>query len=433
RRRPLRGRTRRPGLQRRSRNAAGNRVRIHAHHPGHLSAVLDQRRSHPHPASGTAVRTDPRPAPGHPRRLRHRHPVAPGPRCDPAHRRADLAAPPRQAPLPSRSGRRGRRSPQTGRRPPGSTADHCRRGTGRPHHRLPGATARLRRTPGRIRQRADRTRGAPLMTRLRRMLLLAVAFLLCATTPAAAQPADPGFTLDAASARIGDTVPVRLYGWPQGVVTVRVCGGGEYIDSSDCAVTDAITVAINENGEGRGLLTITEPPVGCPCVVEALDLTGQHRATAEFPIEGVPVLTTEERQRRIDERNPGRATRLLDVTKFRILTEDGPWWHDWEAWFGLPVQRTAQLTVTNIGVEPVTDPVVSVAVGRGTRATTPVYPPRIRELEPGHEAVYEFPVDLPAPVIGTYTVRGEIAGMDEPVEFETTVKTWPWGLLGTGA
>ena len=59
-------------------------------------------------------------------------------------------------------------------------------------------------------------------------------------------------------ARIGDTVPVRLYGWPQGVVTVRVCGGGEYIDSSDCAVTDAITVAINENGEGRGLLTITE-------------------------------------------------------------------------------------------------------------------------------------------------------------------------------
>ena len=271
------------------------------------------------------------------------------------------------------------------------------------------------------------------MTRLRRMLLLAVAFLLCATTPAAAQPADPGFTLDAASARIGDTVPVRLYGWPQGVVTVRVCGGGEYIDSSDCAVTDAITVAINENGEGRGLLTITEPPVGCPCVVEALDLTVQHRATAEFPIEGVPVLTTEERQRRIDERNPGRATRLLDVTKFRILTEDGPWWHDWEAWFGLPVQRTAQLTVTNIGVEPVTDPVVSVAVGRGTRATTLVYPPRIRELEPGHEAVYEFPVDLPAPVIGTYTVRGEIAGMDEPVEFETTVKTWPWGLLGTGA
>ncbi|GAA3992659.1 hypothetical protein [Thermobifida alba] len=274
------------------------------------------------------------------------------------------------------------------------------------------------------------------MTPLRRILLLAAALLVCATAPAAAQTADidPRFTLDAASARVGDTVVVRLYGWPQGVVTVRVCGGGEYIRSSDCALTDAVTVTADENGEGRGLLTITAPPVGCPCVVEALDVTGRHRAAADFPIEGVPLLSAEERQQRIDERNPGGAVRMLTVTDFRFLAEeDGPWWRDWRTWFALPVQRTARLTVANTGAETVTQPAVSVAVGRGADATTVVYPPRIRELDPGQEATYDFPVDLPAPVIGTYTVRGEIAGMDEPVVFETTAKSWPWGLLGTGA
>ncbi|KUP96211.1 hypothetical protein [Thermobifida cellulosilytica] len=275
------------------------------------------------------------------------------------------------------------------------------------------------------------------MTRLLRALpLLAAALLVCTSAPAAAQTTaerDPRFTLDAASARIGDTVVVRLYDWPQGVVTVRVCGGGEYITSSDCAATDAVTIAADENGEGRGLLTVTAPPVGCPCVVEALDVTGQYRAVADFTVEGVPFLSAEERQQRIDERNPGNAVRMLTVTDFRLRDEDGPWWRDWRTWFALPVRRTAELTVVNTGIEPVTDPAVSVAVGRGDDATTVVYPPRIRELAPGQEAVYEFPVDLPAPVFGSSTVRGEIAGMDEPVVFEATATSWPWGLLGTGA
>lgn len=270
-------------------------------------------------------------------------------------------------------------------------------------------------------------------------LLLATALLAAPPLPAAAAseergaPADPRIALDTVSGAVGDPVVVTLSGWPQGNVTVSVCGGGRYPLSADCGHTDAVTIAVDETGSGAGVLTVAQPPVDCPCQVQAVGLDGRYRASADFAVDGVAILTPRELQERADLRNQGRPARAVTATDAHFVREGEEWWHDWPAWFAVPTRRTVRVTLENTGAEPITDPVVSIGVGRGSDPTLIVYPPRVPRLEPGQRADYDIAVDLPPPLFGSYTVRGEVMGLDEPATFTAETTSWPWAFLGAGA
>jgi hypothetical protein len=58
----------------------------------------------------------------------------------------------------------------------------------------------------------------------------------------------------------------------------------------------------------------------------------------------------------------------------------------------------------------------------GDHPTAPGYAPDLESVPPGGHRTYQVPVSHPAPTLGTYTVRGEVAGA--AFLAETTTYLW---------
>jgi hypothetical protein len=236
--------------------------------------------------------------------------------------------------------------------------------------------------------------------------------------PASARP-EATVTLDRTEAKVGDTVTVELAGFPAGNLYIEVCGNEGLRGSADCDLTTAITSFATPEGTGRALFKIGEPPIGCPCVVRVSDLSQSVVVGTPITLTGVKVLSAAERPA------SARLERKLEVTS-ATLTGSGPW----TSQLGAAGQRTLVLTLHNTGGAPLTNPGLSIAVGRGSSANTVVDTPDLGTLKPGEEQTYSIPVTLELPAFGKYTVEGEILGLDEVVTFSATTTTYPWGLGG---
>ena len=245
-------------------------------------------------------------------------------------------------------------------------------------------------------------------------LLLALALL-----PAHA----PGATveLDRSEVKIGQTVTVRLAGWPSGNVAVELCGNEGRRGTADCAVASSATTFVNAQGTGTVLLNIVKPPVGCPCVVSVRPVGGGTARTAPLTVKGAGTLTAAERDR-ADVQLPS-----LAVTRVS-LEGGGPAL----AWFGGAAERTLVYTVRNDGEVAVTDAPVTLMAGRSPDPTGTLTAPALGTLAPGEERAYRVPVRFGAPALGTYRVAGRIEGLAQPVAFtaETSSHPWAWPLLG---
>lgn len=225
--------------------------------------------------------------------------------------------------------------------------------------------------------------------------------------------------LDRDTAKTGDTVTVELGGWPAGNVYIEVCGNEARRGSSDCDLTTAMTAIVRADGASRAQFKIGTPPIGCPCVVRVSDLGQSVNVSTPITLSDVKVLSDEER--------PGsaRLERKLEVVSAKLVGS-GPW----SAYLGAAGRRTLELTLRNTGGAPLTNPGLSIAVGRGSDTNTIVPTPDLGTLKPGEERTYEIPVTLELPAFGMYTVDGEILGLDEVVSFRATTTTYPWGLAG---
>ncbi len=263
----------------------------------------------------------------------------------------------------------------------------------------------------------------PLLPQCRRTMLTAVVAAAGALAIVTAVPGhasvggQPAVNLDRTEAAVGETVAVSFVGWAAGNTYIEICGNEGARGSVDCDLGSAITSYTAEDGTGHALLKVQAPPIGCPCVVRVSDLTQSVVIATPFVVTGVPVLTPDER--------PSAATfeRKLTVVRAELTGHSG-----WSALLGASGRRTLVLTLRNSGGGPVTDPSMSLAVGRGAAATTIVDPPAIGRIAAGEEKTLEIPVTLEVPAYGRYTVEGEIVGLDEAVTFTTTTSTYPWGL-----
>ncbi|WP_067460350.1 hypothetical protein [Actinomadura macra] len=228
----------------------------------------------------------------------------------------------------------------------------------------------------------------------------------------------PTVEIDRAEARVGDTVTVDLAAWPSGNVLIELCGNGGGRGSADCAVAAAATTFIDAKGRGTAMVTVVKPPIGCPCVISARPVTGGRARTVPLVVTGVPTLSSA--QRRAVSTTPARD---LAVSGVRV-SGGGPG----AAWLGGSATRTVTFTVRNTGAAPVTDPPLTLAVGRGGEPTGILDAPRIGTLAPGQERSYSVRARLPGPAFGRYAIVGELTGVDRPARFTARTSSYPWAL-----
>lgn len=251
---------------------------------------------------------------------------------------------------------------------------------------------------------------------MKRLLLLLLLLLpvLAVLLPVPARAADATVTVDKLVVRLGERVTVRLAGWPQGNVALEICGNLAQRGSIDCAAGAGTTLAVDATGAAMGLVPVTKPPVGCPCVVRARPSGAGAARLAAIGVIGVPVL----KAKLVTTAEP---TTVAAVT-YRI---SGPGF--FEQWGG-PALRTLSVTVRNTGKVPVPEPRLSVQTGRPGQTSARRSPLAMGSLAPGEERSYDLPVMFDAPAWGRYTVRGEVLGADRTVAFYAHTNAYPWGL-----
>lgn len=238
---------------------------------------------------------------------------------------------------------------------------------------------------------------------------------------AAAAHADPVIVVDSSSVSVGETVLVALHGWPQGPVTVAVCGNGGDRGSEDCDQVGAQTVPIGATGTEQLRLTITRPPVGCPCVVRGNTSTSDLVRAASIDIAGVPGGT-----------NIPPAVGLADPSSLsawvHLARPAKPWPQSWYAPFGGSAPRAVVLTLTNRGASPMTGLRIVSQVGRAGGVSAPIPPATISSLAPGERRTVTLPFEIDAPAYGTYVVTGSVYGLAAPVTFRASTTNDPWAL-----
>ncbi|WP_214111225.1 hypothetical protein [Acrocarpospora catenulata] len=242
------------------------------------------------------------------------------------------------------------------------------------------------------------------------ILLTCLAF----PSPGAASPQTAGIALERTAAAVGETITVRLTGWPRGNVTVEVCGNERRGGSADCAVSAAVTTVVLDGG-AEVRLPLAAPPAACPCVVSAADLTMTTTATTPIELSGVTASGA-----------PGQAAApRLNVTRAEF-TDGVSWW-----WlFGLTGASTLDLVVRNTGAAPAENPRLTLSVAR-TGATAAIAPaPGLGTIPPGGERAYRIPVTIEAPVLGHYTVSGRIDTGNAAIAFTAGGTVYPVAALG---
>ncbi|WP_055530468.1 hypothetical protein, partial [Streptomyces graminilatus] len=245
---------------------------------------------------------------------------------------------------------------------------------------------------------------------------LAIALLLLPATGAttAVAAAGPTAKVSKSQAGTGDSIVVTGAGWQPGtLVMLLICGRsapgrGVLGGTNSCANADARAVTTDTLGGFSKSMPVVEPPVPCPCVVHVTTVTAgtQTVADAAFQVAGHPVepLPAQVGTGRLSVLAPPR----LDGSS-GLLT-----------WFGAPPTRTLAVTVGNLGMAAVRNPVFQVGTSHG------VFAPEWEEqqwhgtIQPGGKARVELPVDLVSGAHGDYTVSLKYGGK--------VLAEHPWGV-----
>ena len=238
---------------------------------------------------------------------------------------------------------------------------------------------------------------------------------------AGAARADPVIVVDSSSVSPGQNVLVALHAWPEGPVTVAVCGNGGIRGSEDCDQIGAETVPIGASGTQQLRLTITVPPVGCPCVIRGNTSTSDVVRAAPIDIAGVPGGV-----HLLPASGPASPSALS--ASVHISSPSQPWPESWYPPFAGNTARAVMLTLTNTGTTTMTGLRVVSEVGRAHQSGAPIPPAVIAALAPGERRTVSMPFVIDAPVYGTYVVTGSVYGLAAPVTFRASTSNDPWAL-----
>ncbi len=252
------------------------------------------------------------------------------------------------------------------------------------------------------------------MRRIPALVVALVIALLTLPVGAVAAAGAPTVKVSASEAGTGGSVVVTGAGWqPKVLLMMLICGRAEPSrgvigGTNSCANADARAVTTDTNGGFSKSLPVVGPPVPCPCVVHVATVTGASQAAADavFMVAGHAV---EPLPRQVG------AGRLSVLTDPRLHGSSGVL-----TWFGAPPTRTLAITVGNLGLATVKDPVFQIGTAHG------VFAPQWEEqqwrgsIRPGAKARVELPVALAGGAHGDYTVSVRYGGK--------VLVEQPWGV-----
>jgi hypothetical protein len=266
---------------------------------------------------------------------------------------------------------------------------------------------------------------------------LVVGFVAVATGlgPASAQSTP---TLDPVTqtVAVGDVVSVSGTGWPAGqMVSVSICGNGGVNGSAYCNLSDASVFPITKDGVLTGRIYVALPAAPCPCVLQIVGAGTSAKGSTPIKIDGAVYAEVPEDQVGAAEAAAG----TLPTTKAPSRTPPDPTLQinqvtvedtsSWTAAFGAAPKRVLHLAVTNTGLLPVKNPLLSIRYGKGESPTFVVDAPEIAVIMPGETINLDVPFELDPLSFGDYTVAGEIGVVGNRVAFSGSTSAWPWGLL----
>ena len=268
------------------------------------------------------------------------------------------------------------------------------------------------------------------MSVVRRWALLA-AMAVVASSPvmaAYAQPVEQSVVLDRSSAAVGAQVAVDLAGWQVGVAQVELCGNSAARGTVDCDPLTTIAVAVGTDGRAQTLLTVSAPPVPCPCVIRVSQATTGAVAALPFTVSSpytvsgsTSVGTTESAQ---TPTAPPARVRAVDVVSVQVVNDEGP-----AAPFAVDAARRVVVMVRNSGTVVVTGVTASARLVGFGASSRPMPSPPAFDLAPGATARIVMAIDLPTPAFGDYRIVGQIDGGDEPTPFSARSTHIPWGVI----
>jgi hypothetical protein len=236
----------------------------------------------------------------------------------------------------------------------------------------------------------------------------------------AARSGGPGISVERTALRPGDRVVVTLSGWRSSLVTLSVCGNLAKRGSADCNLSggQSVTIATNQAATLTEL-RVTSPPGTCPCVIRASSTTQGEVALARVELAGVPVGPV------VDP----RGTPPVDVTVAARRSHAGSVAALRSA-LGGPTRYRVNVRVRNRTEAALANLAVTGSAGRGrTDELSTFRLPSPGVLQPDELWEHEALVTLPAPAIGSYSIRVLVSGAGPPVSSEALVRRLPMVLL----
>ncbi|MEY4175968.1 MAG: hypothetical protein RI900_3133 [Actinomycetota bacterium] len=227
----------------------------------------------------------------------------------------------------------------------------------------------------------------------------------------------PTITIARPQWALGETMVVRGANWPAGVVSVQVCGSNGIHGTKDCDMPSSRTIGVGSGGEFGMQLTVSAPPVPCPCVVQARGVTGDVVVVAPISL---PEHTYDEN---FAQKPSKPSTTTLSVT-MSLATP-----RSWRDYVGVSPQRMVRVTVSNTGSLATGDGSIDLTVGKD-------FPPlgygtilKFDSIAPGEstELVTTLPLDSFA--YGDYWVKAEVASPRAQAATGAMTSTFPSGAL----
>ncbi len=231
----------------------------------------------------------------------------------------------------------------------------------------------------------------------------------------------PAISAETPEGRPGDTVLVHLSGFRAGAVVVSVCGNEARRGSSDCDQPGGTGRRLNDpTGTTVTDMTVTAPPVPCPCVLLAASAGFDEVATTPFTVAGHPSAPVQE-----PSTDPPLEVSLRAFESPRGLLDR------LRADLGGPTEYEVEVTVRNSSSRPVGGVELEVTASRSGGDDVASAMARGPEaIAPGEQWRTTIRRQLPAPAVGRFVWSASVSGQGVPAATQARdIDRLPAGLV----
>ena len=214
-----------------------------------------------------------------------------------------------------------------------------------------------------------------------------------------------------------ETMIVRGTGWPEGTVSVQICGNNGVNGTPDCDMPSSRTFGVGSWGVFGVKLTVVAPPAPCPCVILARSTRSEAVAVTPIVIAGHPVSDNAPTRPPSDD---GTSISLsMTITNQR----------SWRDFLGFGPRRHVQLTLTNTGTKETGTGTIDIAVGKDSPPTGFGATESFASIPPNESVTIDADLTLEAFAYGDYWIQADVRAIRANATTAQQTSTFPSGLL----